>query len=112
MAAKQQTQTPHQPTPEQQPAYDLEYLTAQRRQLDEQIKAAKAAQPKQSPLERELARQAGAGVRNGFVGPFYAKLIARRVALGQSEDEAVAAVAALWREWTLAALATLPSKGE
>jgi acetyl/propionyl-CoA carboxylase alpha subunit len=107
--ATNKTQTPAQTPDQQTPATDLQALIAQKRALDEQIKEAKAAQPTVNKLEREVARQADAGVRNGFVGPFYAKLIARRVALGQSQDEAVEAIQALWREWTLNALANLPA---
>jgi hypothetical protein len=62
-----------------------------------------------------LTRQQDAGGpngRNNFVGPFFAKMVARRIALGQSQDNAMQAVQALWQEWTLATLASLPTKGE
>jgi hypothetical protein len=107
MATKTQAQTPETQSPVHEPTLDLSSLQAQRKQLGEQIKAAKAAMPKQTALETELARQATAGRRNGFVGPFYAKLVAQRINLGVPADEALEQVQALWREWTLAALADL-----
>lgn len=92
-------QTPEQASLESGPQFDLEYLVAQRKQLDDAIKAARAALPKQTPLDKELARQASTPERNHWLVPFFAKYVAKRVALGQTEADAIAGVTALLGDW-------------
>jgi hypothetical protein len=92
-------QTPVQPTPQ-----TLDEMLAQKRVLDEQIKAAKAALPQLSKLDRVIRRQTsypGKWVQHQLIG-----LVGQRVAAGQPTEEAADAVLAQYRAIVLDALAT------
>ncbi len=74
----------------------LEQMVAQRKQLDEAIKAHKAAMPKQSKLEIEIAKQA-ADNGGAWVAVVLGHRVDRRVRAGQPLVEAVDAVLAQYR---------------
>lgn len=96
------TKTPvDQPTPtDQQQPIDLATLRAQKKQLDEQIKALKAAEPQRDRLTTENART----VNRAWAGSLAAAL-KRRIRAGQSRAEATAAILDQCRS-TLDAVAT------
>jgi hypothetical protein len=90
-------------------ADDLAYLTAQRKALQEQIKAAKAAQPakvatpKVSPLEAVIARQAT--ITRKWLPETLAWRVSARVKAGQDQGVALEAVLAQARAAVEALLA-------
>lgn len=82
------TKTVDQPIPtDQQPVTDLATLREQKRQIDEQIKALKAAEPQRDRLTTENART----VNRAWAGSLAAAL-KRRIRAGQSRAEATAAI--------------------
>jgi hypothetical protein len=85
------------------PANVLADLTAQRRALDAQIKAARAAQPKQSALDALIARQ-NANLTKWLPETLTTRVLAR-VRLGQPADEALDAVFAVYHSAVAAAVA-------
>jgi hypothetical protein len=90
-------ETPVTPTPQ-----DLDVMLAQKRALDEQIKAAKAAMPQLSKLERVIERQT-ANPDLWLRRKLWLRAVERAKA-GQPPTEAVDAVLALYRSGMLAAL--------
>ncbi len=80
----------------------LEQLVAQRKALDEQIKAAKAAQPNVSQLEKVIARQA---TQPKWLVEVLTGRVSARVKAGQSPEGAIDAVLHQYRVLILAALA-------
>jgi len=73
---------------EQAPETDLEKMIAARKQLDDQIRAAKqTSKPARSNLEVVRARYAHAPK---WLGTWMGDRVAKRVAAGQAQDDAVA----------------------
>jgi hypothetical protein len=66
-----------------------------RQQLKQEQAALKEVQPKQSPLEREMARQAAATTRLDYL---LSKMLGRRVQAGQAREAAIDNVTALCRQ--------------
>jgi hypothetical protein len=89
MTTKTKTATPEQ-------AHDVDTQKAKVAQLQAELKEArlalKAAAPKQTPLEREIARQATATTR---LDHLLSKMLTRRLTVGQERETAVADIAAL-----------------
>lgn len=107
MAQSTKTRKPAQPTTVDSPVQptageatvtttdtDLTALIAQRRALDEQIKSAKAAMPKPSPLERVIAKQANQFSK--WMAPQLANRIHERMRAGQPRADATRDVLAFF----------------
>ena len=93
LAAETVAETPA--TVEPTPVADLATLVAQRKALDEQIKAAKVAAPKLSKLDSVIARQLANPTK--WIAPGLASRVDARVKAGQPLTEAVDAVLAQYR---------------
>jgi hypothetical protein len=110
-AATESLMTQHTAPTAAQPADELAQLRAEQKAIAARVKELRAATPVVSKLGKVIAAQE-AGPGNKWIAPHYARLIAKRVALGQPAAEAFAAVQALWVQWTsdaLAQLATAPT---
>jgi hypothetical protein len=97
---------PVEETPTPQTPQTLDEMLAQKRQLDEQIKVAKAALPTKSKLEREIERQLaheGKWISHQLIGA-----VSRRAKLGQDPAVATDEVLAFYRTVVLAWLAANP----
>jgi hypothetical protein len=75
---------------------DLAALRAQKKQIEEQIKAAKAAEPQRDRLSAEIARQTEHP--NASLPYCMRGMLTRRVAAGQDRAEATTAILAICRD--------------
>jgi hypothetical protein len=89
-----QTETPttDQTTIVEQPTVDLDYLVSEQKRINEAVKAVRAAMPKQTALDKEIARQQ-ANATN-FIHVALARRIATRIKLGQPSELAYSEVRA------------------
>lgn len=85
--------TPYQQPATDQPPLDLAALREAKRQLEAQIKAAKAAQPTHDRLAAEIERQETKP--NASLPYCVGGMVKRRVRAGQAPDEAKAGVLAI-----------------
>src|SRR5690348_518861 len=92
--ATKETKTTDEPVEQQLDADQLAVLQAEKRRIDEAIKAAKANLPKLSALEKEIARQAKPSKWFTYA---LAQMVRRRIRCGQSYEEAMEGVLALVR---------------
>lgn len=85
-------------------ADQLNALIAQQRQLNAAIKAAKAAMPKPSPLDRVIAKQSHQFSK--WMAPNLASRVQERMRVGQSQEDAMREVVAFFVAQTEVLLAT------
>jgi len=81
----------------------------QQRALSEQIKAARAAQPKESPLERVISRQEK---QPKWLVEVLVGRVKARIAAGQPQEEATAAVLSQYARLIQQALANQDATAE